>query len=96
MSALSIADLPPIPDFLAQFAESFGVAQQEALALLGDLLVSYEPSPSGEAQASPVTGSAPETATALRASSSGGLSRATLPQGSSTYASGAGLARLTA
>jgi len=35
--------LPPIPDFLEQFAASFGVGREEATRLLGDLLLAYEP-----------------------------------------------------
>jgi len=34
----------PVPDFLAQIAETFGVGREEALILLGKLLVAYEPS----------------------------------------------------
>ena len=44
MSTRSLLHLPPAPDFLEQIAESFGVAREEALVLLGNLLVSYEPS----------------------------------------------------
>jgi len=41
---MSVQDLPPVRDFLEQFAESFGVGQDQALLLLGKLIVSYEPS----------------------------------------------------
>lgn len=43
MSTLSVGYVPPIPDFLEQIAESFGVGQSEALILLGQLLAAYEP-----------------------------------------------------
>ena len=40
--------LPPIPDFLDQFATSFGLGRDEASRLLGTLLVNYEPVGRGE------------------------------------------------
>lgn len=36
-------ELPLTADFLEQLAGSFGVERECALALLGDLLLSYEP-----------------------------------------------------
>jgi hypothetical protein len=50
MSTRSIEHLLPIPDFLEQFAESFEVGREEALVLLGELLLSYEPSWSRESR----------------------------------------------
>jgi hypothetical protein len=44
MRTRSLEPLPPVSDFLAQFAESFGVGREDALVLLGELLVAYEPS----------------------------------------------------
>ncbi len=53
MSTRSNEHLAAVPDFLGQIAESFGVGREEALILLGKLLLAYEPSWSRNPQSSP-------------------------------------------